>query len=461
MKRAYGFLIAVSFLVGCTDSGPSGPARPAASPEMTKQATHAVSSVQKLFELKSGSAKSSPRPFPRHIAWMALEPIYPGAPDNRTGESKPTSPGETKDGLRLNADNSARQLEKVLSPNDCIFDIPVDKDPGTVESGLDVEIPNVHASISGPNCPLEALIEVKGAKTGNTIRATILLQLTAKTPEMQRELRAKSFRLTGNVNADIVQGADKSVAADVRGTMAGQGELLTGEQFATTISYGMKMNMKMPDQNTMPTNPGDGGNAFPLPMDFMTMEMSQSQRYDFGESATTLSMNAVMKGFTDFKETYLINGRVATRDEFEEYASQIDLPGMQNPGSGSDTSPIGPGPAPGNDRPLLCTLTAYDARETSLRQLEDALATGSAVRGFPLQSLRSCQDNVTTEFKAPAIGDVKLAIIHQFDYVTGDVVVNGRPHQLFMQREYAASLAAENAGVTFTFQCQPVAKCGN
>ncbi|MBX3018729.1 MAG: hypothetical protein KF767_12625 [Bdellovibrionaceae bacterium] len=454
-------------LLGCSNSGSSGPARPAASPEMTKQATHALSSVQKLFEIKSSSSKTSPRPSPRHIAWMALDPIFPPGTGNDTtpgstpGTSKPASP----DKIRLNADNSARNIEKVLSPNDCVFDLPIDKDPGTSAPpangapSMDVDIKDMRASISGPNCPLEALIEIKGGKVGNNIQATILMNLTAKTPAMQQELRAKTISLRGTISGTIVQGNDQSVAADVRGTLGGQGELLTGEVFSTAINYGMKMNMTMPDENSMPTPPNNGGTGFgPLPLDFFNMEMSQSQRYDFGDSATTLAMSASMKGFSEFKESYSINGRNATRAEFEEYASQIALPGMQEPGPGQDSTPIGPGP--GGDRPVMCTLTAYDARETSLRSLEDAIHSGTAIRGFPLQTLRSCKDNVTTEFKDPTIGQVRMSVQHSFDYVIGAVSVNGRPHDLYLPRDYESKIAGENAGVTMLFQCQPVVQCG-
>jgi hypothetical protein len=462
--------LTLGLAAGCSNSSASGSALPPASPEMTKQATHAMSSVQKLFELKqTGSRNKGSRPLPRHLLMNALTPSLPpesGTPNMPGVPTEPSLPNDSstsKPAAPMDADFSARKLERELSSNDCVFDIPIDQDPNAGQNppangspSMDIDIKEIRASISGPNCPLEAVIELTGGLVNNQINAKVNMRFVAKTAEMQQELRAKSMSLAGTISGTIVQGANNSVSTDTTAQMTGAGVLMDDQAFSTTMNLALKMDITPPDANAPP--PKDVNDVFG--MDFFTMQISQSQRYDFGATATSLGMSALMKGFTEAKESYTINGRAATREEYNAYASQISIPGFETPGQpGEDRgSTPGPGTAPGGDRPALCSLQVFDVKEVSLIDLKDAIRRNSSPRGFPLQTLQSCQDNVKTDFKTPA-AQVQMSIQHSFDFIVAEVAVNGRPQSLYIQREDNTRLADQNDEISFIFQCQPVAQC--
>lgn len=464
----FAAITALIFLSGCSGgsgSGGGGDIKPQAEPILTKQATHAISSVQKVFELKSNAKKARGSANGSTISGgLFTTNLYLQAVKNGLGDSSKPKP--------LDSELTARKIEKELQNLDCKFNIPIDEDPskgvgGNAAPGFDLK--DFRMSIDGPTCPLEAVVEVSGVQqTQNSLSARFTMTFKAKTAEMQKELTAKSLQLSGSINGTFTQLPDNGMSATMKGTLSGNGILENDQSFSTTTSYAMDFTMTPPKEGTGSTSsspfPGIGGpetngGGVNMPLDFFKMRMDATQRYDFQDTATTLASTVDMKGMGEIVESYSINGRSVTREEYNAYASEIEFPGMGKPGDsgGSTNPPDHSGPVP-SDHPARCILQVFDAAEVSLANLQQAIQQGSAPKGFPLQTMQSCQENLSTDFKYLG-SSVKMSIFHAEDYMFGQVDRLGTVTPIYIQREASERQATQIQDLTALFQCQPVAAC--
>lgn len=475
-------LILSAGLINCSSGGSGGPAKPAAPAEYSKRVTHTLATAQKLIELKQGELKngSTGRSIPHQIISLALTNLAEnnsaaaGSPDNGTVHV-------------YDADASARKIEQKVSTQDCEFHIPIDEDPNAngkpSSGGLTVsEIPSIHAWIRGPQCPINMTMDTDSTKDANGVTATFKLHLVAVREDLRQELGAKEITMTGDIRMHFQQ-AGENININGNGQMTISGILIDDKTFGTKISYGVEMAMKMPQQpQGQIANPpflgsgtqagtnsssgglggglGDGlGDALGSLLQ-MKMKVVMNQTHDFGDTATQLGMSVAMEGFKNVTEKYVVNGRDVSREEFAQYASSVNLPGIPQTGDQSGGGVSTPG---GPDSPhVRCELRVYSQSRIAF----DELVKMNGENRLPAlsdKSIVSCDQRMTATLPVPETNDVLQMSIQPFpDFTMAQVSSQSSGpdmSQLIIQKEDHQSLVAQFGRFSYVFMCQPVVQC--
>lgn len=424
--------LGVLALTACSSGGSGGGAGGAApaTPEMTKSVTQGLASVQRVLETRADSNVPARRTSRALSAWVRAS----------QGTVDPSE-----------IDRKARWIEGKLNPDDCVFDLPVDQDPGAgapPSSGFELDLKSMRIEIRGERCPLNALIDVEANKQGNNLAAKIRLSFAAKSQEMQEELQMKSMSLVGTLGGNLQQ-AGNGVRFQMRAQLAGKGESLGYGPFSSDVRYGM--NGRMDAGSAGPSFPARVSNV--APPDFGSLfqiDMTENQTYSFGQGTTRLGSTVKMRGM-DVQATFTVNGRAVSAEEYAKYASELSLPGFDRPGDESGiVTPIG--------TPLLCQLHAYDSAQVTRDQADRFIRDGSALPGFPLQILNACGRDASTELMHDG-KKVRLSVSYHREFALAEVRHGFDAHSYYAQNDAVTRLSGQTGAVTHLLICQPVSEC--
>ena len=350
--------------------------------------------------------------------------------------TKPTTPVRE-------ADDVARKIEQGLPNGDCTFSLPVDEAPNQPPtSGVDLDLKSSHLEIKGERCPLAAVIDIKASKNGPHIDADVVMSFTAKTADMQKEMGATHFSLTGQLKGLVEQNGNQGAHFGLTAALSGQGDTLSNGAFSAVINYEVAGAFQAPPPNSNGSDLGD----------FFQMRMSESQAYDFGQERTALSSSIDMKGFSNITSHFFVNGSEVSAEQYQKYASEITLPGAQNPGGPSTHPPSHSSSA------MNCVLEVYDATQVSVVDLQKFVSGGSRPTPRPLQALSACARSTSTQLDFHG-QPVKLAIHFTPDFVQAEVSRGTLLTPIFAQNDDTTQVAGQTSDVTHLLICAPVEQC--
>lgn len=289
------------------------------------------------------------------------------------------------------------KLSKLVNDQDCKTDVPVDQAPGS-DTG---EIKNMRLEISGPGCPLYALLEVNGQQTAQGIVATYNWKYEAKSEEFKKETDVSSVDLKGTMTGVLTDGNGVPIAGEMTSVpeggilmhmtynFGGSGVSQKQGNFSFTDNNTFKIQMfggsqagpQNPPSNP-PNNGGDPGNLFDLNFD-------QDSTKQFSLPTGVVSFQQVGKmGTAGNSMKYFINGQEVSMAEYETALGSLKMPGVDFPGGKPES---GTGNVPGAAmKDLRCEIKAYNRTEISALELQSAARSRRPVTVADVGAMEMC-----------------------------------------------------------------------
>ncbi|MGE4133563.1 MAG: hypothetical protein AB7F86_18145 [Bdellovibrionales bacterium] len=309
----------------------------------------------------------------------------------------------------------------------CLYDLPIGEN-GSPTMGT----PEGKIEISGENCPIYLLLELKGGLIEKQFNVDFSLTYEVRRPELLPNEDFSNVSFTGHLEGllDVKEGSSQA-KIDITGTMkmAGLSKSIGDIDMNSTLA--LKMDLS--------------GFSF---------SMSQLEEHDMKIGAQSGQFKSETKmQFISAEEHFYIDGEEVAKDRYQSEFGEYKFPYF-NSGMGA-----------GSNHTASCRAEVFDLTQVGLDLLEVYAKGGAAPRVTPIKSLDSCQTDMIRKTDWPG-AEMESNFRFGIQYLMmksqiklGDRTFQSRPLYVVYGERYGRSeKVSDQLGLVSI--CETVPKCG-
>ncbi|MGZ5279750.1 MAG: hypothetical protein ACXWC9_07410, partial [Pseudobdellovibrionaceae bacterium] len=228
------------------------------------------------------------------------------------------------------------------------------------------------------------------------------------------------------------------------GAFLGQGTTLSHGPFSSSTGLTFDIAASMPEQM-----PGNGDTNV---MGSFTMESKEKSSFVFGSERTELASHLKMDGQGAVAE-FFINGQQVTAEQYAEYASKINFPGVNNGNDSTDSqTPVATS---------ACEMMAFDAAQIPEATIQQVMNSAQGISSLIPAAAARVSACGTMSQKTGLVNGKSVTLQMKFLSQTNEAMVdvNGVQHSLYLQPEFQDFVTATVSGVSVVYACKPVRAC--